>query len=106
MDPAVALLYGLLTWVVPTSRLRGWLVRAYSRQRQMLVRYAAAHVQHMQKALEQMNVKLTEVMSDITGPTGISIIDAILRGQRNPKKLAKLRARAAVTTARRRLPLR
>ena len=66
-------------------------LRAYSRQRLMLVRYAAGHVQHMQKALEQMNVKLPEVLSDITGLTGLLIIDAILRGERNPNKLAKLR---------------
>ena len=57
----------------------------------MQVRYAAGHVQHMQKALEQMNVKLPEVVSDITGLTGISIIEAILQGERDPIKLAKLR---------------
>ena len=66
-------------------------LRAYWRQRQMQVRYAASHVQHMQKALEQMNVKLTEVVSDITGLTGMSIIDAILEGERDPVKLAELR---------------
>ena len=66
-------------------------LRAYWRQRQMQVRYAAGHVQHMQKALEQMNVKLPEVVSDITGLTGISIIEAILEGERDPIKLAKLR---------------
>jgi transposase len=66
-------------------------LRAYWRQRQMQIRYAAYHVQHMQKALEQMNVKLTEVVSDITGLTGMSIIAAILKGQRDPKKLAQLR---------------
>jgi hypothetical protein len=66
-------------------------LRAYWRQRQMQVRYAASHVQHMQKALEQMNVKLAEVVSDITGQTGMSIIDAILGGERDPIKLAKLR---------------
>jgi transposase len=66
-------------------------LRAYWRQRQMQVRYAAGHVQHMQKALEQMNVKLPEVVSDITGLTGISIIEAILQGERDPIKLAKLR---------------
>jgi transposase len=66
-------------------------LRGYWRQRQMLIRYAASHVQHMQKALEQMNVKLTEVASDITGKTGTAIIEAILAGQRDPKKLAQLR---------------
>ena len=58
--------YGLLraSFRPPDSVLA---LRAYWRQRQMQVRYAASHVQHMQKALEQMNVKLTEVVSDITG---------------------------------------
>ena len=50
----------------------------------MQVRYAASHVQHMQKALEQMNVKLAEVVTDITGLTGMSIIEAILGGERDP----------------------
>ena len=57
----------------------------------MQVRYAASHVQHMQKAMEQMNVKLTEVVSDITGLTGMAIIGAILEGQRDPIQLAQLR---------------
>jgi transposase len=57
----------------------------------MQVRYAASHVQHMQKAVEQMNVKLPEVVSDITGVTGMSIIGAILGGERDPVKLAQLR---------------
>src|SRR4051812_16102580 len=66
-------------------------LRGYWRQRQMLIRYAASHVQHMQKALEQMNVKLAEVVSNITGVTGTAIIEAILRGERDPQKLAALR---------------
>ncbi len=66
-------------------------LRAYHRQRQMQIRYAASHVQHMQKALEQMNVKLTEVLADITGLTGRRIIAAILEGERDPRKLAALR---------------
>lgn len=66
-------------------------LRGYWRQRQMLVRSAARHVQHMQKALEQMNVKLTEVACDITGITGTAILTAILRGERDPEKLAQLR---------------
>jgi transposase len=82
--------YGLLraSFRPPDSVLA---LRAYWRQRQMQVRYAASHVQHMQKALEQMNVKLAEVVADITGLTGMSIIDAILDGQRDPVELAKLR---------------
>jgi transposase len=66
-------------------------LRAYHRQRQMQIRYAACHAQHMQKALEQMNVKLTEVVSDITGMTGQRIIAAILHGERDPHQLARLR---------------
>jgi len=66
-------------------------LRGYWRQRQMLVRYASHHVQHMQKALEQMNVKLTEVVSSIVGVTGTAILAAILAGERDPKRLAALR---------------
>jgi transposase len=66
-------------------------LRGYHRQRQMQVRYAASHVQHMQKALEQMNVKLSQVLADITGLTGRRIIEAILEGERDPNKLAELR---------------
>ncbi len=82
--------YGLLraSFRPPDSVLA---LRAYWRQRQMQVRYAASHVQHMQEAMEQMNVKLTEVVSDITGLTGMAIIGAILEGQRDPIQLARLR---------------
>jgi transposase len=66
-------------------------LRGYLRQRQMLIRYAGSHVQHMQKALEQMNVKLTEVVSDVTGKTGLDVIRAILSGERDPEALAALR---------------
>jgi transposase len=66
-------------------------LRSYLRQRQMLIRYSGQHVQHMQKSLEQMNVKLTEVVSDVSGVTGMAIIRAILNGERNPLDLAKLR---------------
>jgi transposase len=82
--------YGLLR---PSFRPPEWILalRGYHRQRQMQVRYAASHVQHMQKALEQMNVKLSEVLADITGLTGRRIIEAILRGERDPRQLAALR---------------
>lgn len=66
-------------------------LRSYLRQREMLVQYASQHIQHMQKALHQMNVKLDKVLSDITGLTGMSIIQAILEGERNPLVLAKHR---------------
>jgi transposase len=67
------------------------ILRSYLRQRSMLVSYASHHIQHMQKALEQMNLKLAHVVSDITGLTGMGIIKAILSGERDPVKLAKLR---------------
>jgi transposase len=63
-------------------------LRSYLRQRAMLLRYAAAHIQHMQKALQQMNVLLHQVVSDITGLTGMSIVRAIVAGERDPKLLA------------------
>jgi transposase len=66
-------------------------LRGYLRQRQMLIEYSSHHVQHMLKALEQMNVKLGTVVNDITGVTGMAIIKAILKGQRDPERLAKLR---------------
>jgi transposase len=66
-------------------------LRSYLRQRQMLIAYGSQHIQHMQKALEQMNVKLPEVVADVTGLTGMKIIKAILRGERNPLELAKYR---------------
>src|SRR5438876_7399079 len=71
--------YGLLTASFrPEDQVV--VLRGYLRQRHMLIRYAGQHVQHMQKALEQMNVKLPEVVSDITGVTGLAIIKAILAG--------------------------
>jgi hypothetical protein len=71
--------YGLLTASFrPADEIVVW--RGFQRQRDMLVRYAAQHVQHLQKALEEMNVKLTEVVSDIVGQTGLKIIKDIVRG--------------------------
>jgi transposase len=55
-------------------------LRCYMRHRQMLIETAAMHVQHMQKALEQMNLQLHHVISDITGATGMRIIRAIVAG--------------------------
>jgi DNA-binding protein YbaB len=49
---------------------------------------AVQHVQHMQKALTQMNVHIHHVISDITGLTGLAIVDAILSGERDVAKLA------------------
>jgi transposase len=67
--------------------------RSFLRQRQMLMTSAGHHIQHMQKALEQMNIKLAEVVSDITGKTGMTILKAILGGQRDPHRLAQFRDR-------------
>jgi len=66
-------------------------IRSLLRHRESLVQMAATHVNHMQKALDQMNVQLHHVISDIVGQTGLAIVDAILAGQRNPEELAKLR---------------
>lgn len=66
-------------------------LRAYVRQRSTLVASASAHIQHMQKALSQMNLLLHNVVSDITGVTGTRIITAILAGERDPHKLAAFR---------------
>ena len=73
-------------------------LRSYMRQRAMLIEYASHHIQHMQKALEQMNIKLNNVLSDITGTTGMAIINAILSGERDPVALAKLRDRRCKNT--------
>jgi transposase len=67
------------------------ILRSYLRQRGMLVSDASQYIQRMQKALEQMNIKLNRVIRDITGATGMAIIHAILDGERNAKKLAQLR---------------
>ena len=66
-------------------------LRSYLRQRAMLVEYASHHIQHMQKALTQMNVKFQDVIRDITGKTGMDIIEAIVGGERDPRTLARLR---------------
>jgi len=66
-------------------------VRAYVRHRDTLGEESARHVQRMQKALEQMNLQLHKVVDDITGETGMAIIDAVLNGERDGKKLATLR---------------
>ena len=82
--------YGLLS---PSFRPPEQIValRSLVRHRAMLVQYRSAHVQHMQKALTQMNLRLTNVLTDITGVTGMQIIRAILAGERNPQVLAEYR---------------
>jgi transposase len=67
------------------------ILRGYMRQREMLVQASSMHIQHMQKALQQMNLLLHNVVSDITGVTGMKILKAIVAGERDPKTLAKHR---------------
>ena len=82
--------YGLLSGAFrPDAEIRR--LRSYMRQRAMLVEYAAHHIQHIHKALTQMNIKIQHVIRDITGKTGMAIVDAIVRGERDPLKLAQLR---------------
>ncbi len=66
-------------------------MRSLLRHRESLVQMAATHVNHMQKALDQMNVQLHHVISDIVGQTGLAIVEAILAGKHDPIELAKLR---------------
>jgi transposase len=66
-------------------------LRSLHRHRDNLVCSSASEIQHMQKALQQMNLHLHHAVSDITGLTGLRIIDAILSGQRDPQELVKLR---------------
>jgi transposase len=82
--------FGLLAGSFRLTDAMG-VLRHYLRHRQMLIESAAAHIQHMQKALTQMNLQLEHVISDITGLTGMRIIRAILKGERNPRRLAEMR---------------
>jgi transposase len=66
-------------------------VRSLMRHRNDLVEMASQHVQHMHKALTQMNVQFHHVISDVTGLTGLTILNAIVAGERDPAKLAELR---------------
>jgi transposase len=84
--------YGLLNGAFrPSEQICA--LRTYLRQRSMLIQQGASHIQHMQKALSQMNVQLHNVISDITGETGMKIIRAIVKGERDPQLLAKHRDR-------------
>ena len=74
-------------------------VRSILRHRDSLVQMGSSHVQHLQKALDQMNLQLHHVISDITGTTGIAILEAILAGERNPHTLAALRDRRIKASA-------
>ena len=66
-------------------------MRSYIRQRECLIKSAATHVQRLQKALIMMNLHLHKVISDLTGLTGMTIIRAIIAGERNPEVLAQLK---------------
>jgi transposase len=66
-------------------------LRSLVRHREMLLRYRASHIQHIQKALEQMNLKLANVLSDVTGVTGLKILRDIIAGVQDPEQLAKHR---------------
>jgi transposase len=65
-------------------------LRTILRHQDALTKLSAQHIQHMQKSLDQMNLKLHNVISDITGLSGLKILDAILDGERDPKTLARL----------------
>lgn len=65
--------------------------RSYSRQRRMLIEAASTCIEHIKKALTQMNVRVDQAVSDVTGMTGMKIIRSILAGERDPKQLASLR---------------
>lgn len=79
--------YGLLQGSFqPEDKTRA--LRSYLRDRETLVRCCSSHIQRMQKALTQMNLQLHHVISDITGVTGLTIIRAIVAGERDPQVLA------------------
>jgi transposase len=66
-------------------------VRSLMRHRESLMRAGCQHLQRVQKALDQMNVQLHHAVTDITGLTGLAILDAIVAGERDPEVLAGLR---------------
>lgn len=66
-------------------------LRTFTRQRDRLTKSAVTHINRMQKALNEMNIQLHHVISDITGVTGISIIKEIIAGERDANKLAAFR---------------
>ena len=72
--------------------------RAFSRQRKMLIEYAADHIRHIQKALDLMNVKLHLAVSDVVGVTGQKIIRSIVAGKTDPQELTKLREPSCKST--------
>lgn len=90
--------YGLLAGAFrPADEIL--ILRGYMRQREMLVKSAATHIQHMQKALQQMNLRLDNVVADITGQTGLRILKAILAGERDIDRLGAMRDPRCKATA-------
>lgn len=81
----------------PPAEVRA--VRALWRHRDALVRQSGWYIQHLHKALDQMNVQVHHVLTDITGVTGTAIIEAILKGQRDPRILASYRDKRVKATA-------
>ena len=78
--------YGLLRKsFVPDELVRK--LRVYTRMREDKLQMSASHIQHMQKALVQMNLRLPEVLSQTHGASGMAMIQAILAGERDPEKL-------------------
>ncbi len=73
----------------PEAKVRA--LRAVWRHRDALVRLSTVQIQHMHKAMDQMNLQVHHVISDITGCTGVALLEAILAGERDPQVLAKRR---------------
>lgn len=82
-------MHGLLkSGFVPPADIRR--LQDYMRLREDHIRIAASHVQHMQKAMERMNVKFHDVISDVTGASGMRVMRAIVEGEREPQNLLAL----------------
>lgn len=81
----------------PDSEMRT--LRTYLRHRAQVIEHRAPHILHMQKALLLMNLQLSQVLTDITGTTGLAIIRAILAGERDPVTLAQFRNPACRSSA-------
>jgi len=73
----------------PSEEIR--ILRSYLRQRERLVTAAGTAIQQMQQALTEMNVQLANVISDISGTTGLAILRAIVSGERDPEVLSRFR---------------
>jgi transposase len=73
-------------------------LRSYLRHREALIEQRAVHIQHMQKALTQMNVRLAEIVTDVAGVTGMGIMRAIAAGEADAGKLLKYRNRQCKST--------